>query len=319
MLITGASGFVGRELVSRLLSESFRVRAAFRSADEQPAAGAERLDNFDLISRQHFAAAVADVDSIIHLAARVHVRGPIDDHERRRYDAINVDGTIGLAEAAANAGVRRFIFMSTIAVNGSFTDMGHPFTDQSPRLPRQPYAYSKSAAEKGLEALARQTGIEVVIIRPPLVYGPGVKGNFRTMMKWVARGIPLPFGAVTENRRTLIGLDNLVELIRICIDHPAAANQIFLAGDEEDLSTADLLQRLARAMGIKPRLISVPPRPLELAMSAIGLRGKASRLFHSLQVDSSKARALLGWKPIVSVDEGLERAVTPRQDSGDIG
>jgi UDP-glucose 4-epimerase len=319
VLITGATGFVGRRVVERILEDGrFNVRAVTRNSSVQIPPGIEAMPGFDLTALERLDDVVADVDCIVHLAARVHVRGLIDETQRRRYDAINVDGTLALAARAASAGVRRFVFVSTIAVNGSSTEPGHPFDAQSPRAPKQPYAYSKSAAEKGLEALARETQMEVVIIRPPLVYGPRVKGNFRGMMDWLSRGVPLPFGAITDNRRTLVALDNLVDLIHLCLDHPLAANEIFLLGDGEDLSTVSLLGRLAEAMGVRARLVSVSPRLLETAMTAVGLGSKASRLLLSLQVDSSKAQNLLGWRPRLSVDEGLQRAAAHFRATGRI-
>lgn len=320
LLITGATGFVGRRTIEGVLADGrFGVRAASRNSPGQVRPGIEAIQGFDLSTLTRLDDAVRDVDCVVHLAARVHVRGLIDETQRRRYDAINVDGTLALAAKAASSGVRRFIFVSTIAVNGSATQPGHPFDADSPRAPKQPYAYSKSAAEKGLEALARETGMEVVIIRPPLIYGPRVKGNFRGMMEWLARGAPLPFGAITDNRRTLVALDNLVDMILICIEHPSAANEVFLLGDDEDLSTVSLLHRLAQAMGVRARLVSVPPRVLEVAMSAVGLGSKASRLLLSLQVDSSKAQNLLGWRPALSVDSGLQRAAAHFRDTGRIG
>ena len=316
ILITGATGFVGRRLIEVLRQDgNSSIRAATRADGATLPTGVEVLAGFNVAKRQLLPEAVDGVDCIVHLAARVHVRGRIDDPERRRYDETNVNGTVALAEAAAKAGVRRFVFISTIAVNGSATESGHAFTEASPRLPRQPYAFSKSAAEKGLDALTRTTSMEVVTIRPPLVYGPGVKGNFRTMMDWIARDIPLPFGSITGNRRTLVALDNLVELIRICLRHPAAANQVFLVGDDEDLSTADLLRRLSVAMGHKARLVPFPKAMLNLAMRAVGMESKATRLLYSLQVDSTKAHTLLGWRPVIDVDEGLRRAAVPYRET----
>lgn len=316
ILITGATGFVGRRLIQLLRQDgSTSIRAATRTDGATLPTGVEVLAGFDVAEQRLMSEAVDGVDCIVHLAARVHVRGRIDDPERRRYDETNVNGTVALAEAAAKAGVGRFVFISTIAVNGSATEPGHAFTEASPRLPKQPYAFSKSAAEKGLDALTRTTAMEVVTIRPPLVYGPGVKGNFRTMMDWIARDIPLPFASITGNRRTLVALDNLIELIRICLKHPAAANQVFLVGDDEDLSTADLLRRLAVAMGHKPRLVPFPRGMLNLAMRAVGMESKATRLLNSLQVNSAKAHTLLGWRPIVDVDEGLRQAAVPYRET----
>lgn len=220
---------------------------------------------------------------------------------------VNVEGTLRLAWQAAEAGVRRFVFVSSIKVNGEHSQPGQPFTaDQTP-APGDPYGVSKMEAEQGLRVLARETGMEVVIIRPPLVYGPGVKANFLAMMRWLQRGVPLPLGGVTENRRSLVFLDNLIDLIVTCIDHPAAANQTFLVSDDEDLSTAALLRRMAAALGRPARLIPVPAGLITLGARLIGRPGIAQRLCGSLQVDIGKTKSLLGWVPPVSVDEGLRR------------
>ena len=220
---------------------------------------------------------------------------------------VNVDGTIRLARQAAQAGVKRFIFLSSIKVNGEATQLGHPFLADQPPAPEDPYGISKREAEEGVRVLAQETGMEVVIIRPPLVYGPGVKANFLAMMRWLKRGIPLPLGAVTENRRSLVALDNLVDLIVTCLGHPAAANQTFLVSDAESLSTAALLRRMGDAIGRPTRLIPVPVPMLQLGAGLLGKRGMAQSLCGSLEVDISKTRDLLGWTPSISVDEGLRQ------------
>jgi nucleoside-diphosphate-sugar epimerase len=225
------------------------------------------------------------------------------------YRRVNVDGTLALARAAAQAGVRRFVFVSSIKVNGERTPPGRAFRADDAPAPADAYGVSKWEAEQGLFALSRETGMEVVVIRPPLVYGPGAKGNFAALVRWVARGVPLPLGAVRHNRRSLVGLDNLVDLIVTCLDHPGAANEVFLAADGEDLSTADLLRRVGRAMGHPARLLPVPVWVLQAAAASLGKRAVAERLLGSLQVDGSKAGELLGWEPPCMVDEGLRRAV----------
>ena len=219
----------------------------------------------------------------------------------------NVDGTLNLARQAVEAGVRRFVFISSIKVNGEFTDLDHPFTaDQNP-MPSDPYGVSKYEAELGLMTLAEETGMEVVIIRPPLVYGPGVKANFLSMMSWLRREIPLPLGGITKNRRSFVCIDNLISMIITCINHPAAANQIFLVSDDEDLSTAGLLERMALALGRPSKLIAVPPTLIVLLARLVGRTHIAQRLCGSLQVDIQKTKDLLGWAPPVSVDEGLRQ------------
>ncbi len=224
----------------------------------------------------------------------------------REFRKINVDGTLKLARQAAQEDVRRFVFISSIKVNGEGTSSGHPYRADDAPSPSDPYGISKLEAEEGLLALAKETGMEVVIIRPVLVYGPGVKGNFSSMIKLIENGLPLPLGAI-HNKRSLIGIDNLVDLIIHCIDHPAAANQVFLAGDGEDLSTTELLRGVANAIGKPARLIPVPAGLLQLAATLLGQKAMAQRLLGSLQVDISKTCELLDWKPPYTVEEGLRR------------
>jgi nucleoside-diphosphate-sugar epimerase len=243
---------------------------------------------------------------VVHTAARAHIMddGAIDPLTEFR--SVNVAGTLNFARQAARAGVQRFLFISSIKVNGEQTPLGGCFTADDAPAPEDSYGISKWEAEQGLQALAAETGMEVVIIRPPLVYGPGVKGNFASMIKLVEKGLPLPLGAI-HNKRSLVALDNLVDLIITCIDHPAAANQVFLAGDGEDLSTTELLRGVARAMGKPSRLIPVPAGLLMAGATMLGKKAMAQRLLGSLQADISKARNLLGWAPPLSVEEGLKR------------
>lgn len=247
-----------------------------------------------------------DVDQIVHVAARVHVMHDMVADPLLAFRQVNVEGTRALAQAAVQTGVRRLVFLSSIKVNGESTSGRAAFTETDTPAPLDPYSVSKCEAEDVLLALAREGRIEVVVIRPPLVYGPGVKANFETMMRWLMRGVPLPLGAI-HNRRTLVALDNLVDLIVTCLNHPLAANEIFLAGDAEDLSTSDLLRRLARALGVPARLMPVPASLLEIVAASIGKGAVAERLCGNLQVDISKARRLLGWSPPVPVREGLRR------------
>jgi len=222
------------------------------------------------------------------------------------YRLVNVEGTLNLARQAAAAGIKRFIYISSIKVNGESTPLGKPFLSSDIPEPEDPYGVSKREAEQGLMQLAADTGMEVVIIRPPLVYGPGVKGNFATMIKLIDKGLPLPLGAV-HNKRSLVGVDNLVDLIIRCIDHPAAANQVFLAGDGEDLSTTELLRGVANAMGKPARLIPVPVGLLQLSATLLGKEAVAQRLLGSLRVDITKTCELLDWRPPYTVEEGLQR------------
>ena len=251
--------------------------------------------------------ALIDINTVIHLAARVHMMKDDVSDPLEEFRHVNVEGTFKLARQAAACGVKRFIFLSTVKVNGEETS-GQPFSEQSPPHPQDSYAVSKFEAELGLQLIARETDMEVVIIRPPLVYGPAVKGNFQSMMRWINKGIPLPLGAI-RNHRSLVGLDNLVDFIITCIDHPAAANQTFLVADGEDLSTTDLLRRVGQVMGKPARLIPVPMSALKFGARLLGKQTMAQRLCGNLQVDISRARKVLGWSPPVSVDEGLRRAV----------
>ena len=244
----------------------------------------------------------------MHLAARVHVMNDKSSDPLAEFRRVNVEGTAALARQAAVAGVRRFVFLSSVKVNGEFTKPGHPFTADDVPSPEDPYGVSKHEAEQLLRKIAIETGMEVVIIRPPLVYGPGVKANFESMMRWLARGVPLPLAAVTQNRRSLVALNNLVDLIVTCLNHPAAANQTFLVSDGEDLSTTQLLKRMGAAIGQPARLFYLPPALLKLGATIINKPGIYQRLCGSLQLDIAKTRQLLGWIPPVSVDEGLRRA-----------
>lgn len=287
LLITGSTGFVGRALVKRL-------------GDKQ----------LSLATRSDSAAwhkALVGITTVVHLAARVHVMRDTEVDPLTAFRAVNVQGTLNLARQAASAGVKRFVFISSVKVNGDTTAVDQPFTADDEPAPLDPYGVSKMEAEQGLRKIAVETGMEVVIIRPPLVYGPGVKANFQTMMRWLALGVPLPLGAI-HNRRSMVALDNLVDLILTCIEHPAAANQTFLVSDGEDLSTTQLLQRLGRALGKPARLIPVPAMLLNAGAALVGKPAIAQRLCGSLQVDISKTQQLLGWNPPLSVDEGLKRA-----------
>lgn len=306
--LTGATGFVGRCLLARLQRDGIRVVEFGRTVS---ASNAEFFSIDGLGAETDYGDALAGCDAVVHLAARVHVMRDGAADSLVAYQAVNLHGTVNLARQAAAAGVRRFVYMSSIKVNGERTS-GKPFTEADVPTPQDHYGMSKWQAEQSLLALARETSMDVVIIRPPLVYGPGVKGNFAAMMRWVAKGIPMPLGAVRDNRRSLVGVDNLVDLIMTCLDHPAAANQVFLVSDGEDLSTAELLCRVARAMGRSPCLLPVPVWVLKGAAGLLGKQVLAERLLGNLQVDSSKAREMLGWVPRVSVDEGLRRAVAAK-------
>lgn len=305
IIVTGASGFVGKALVARLAAQRL-LRVSLRQMINDFPENVEVV-HAELTPDQDWSRSLAGVGAVIHCAARVHVMNEQSAEPLAEFRRVNVDGTMHLARQAASAGVRRFVFVSSIKVNGEQTRPGSPFVADQKPMPEDPYGISKTEAEEGLRALANETGMEVVIIRPPLVYGPGVKANFLAMMRWLKRGIPLPLGAVTENRRSLVALDNLVDLIVTCIDHPAAANQTFLVSDGESLSTAALLRRMGEALGRPARLIPVPVPVLQMGGALLGKRDMAQRLCGSLEVDIGKTRELLGWTPPISVNEGLRR------------
>lgn len=306
-LVTGANGFVGSALCARLRRDGVPVRGAVRSLNSKPD-DVETVTIGSLSSVTDWTEALRNVDQVVHLAARVHVMNDKSSDPLAEFCRVNVEGSAALARQAAVAGVRRFVFLSSVKVHGEFTDAGQPFTAEDVPAPEDPYGVSKHEAEQLLRQIAAETGIEVVIIRPPLVYGPDVKANFAAMMRWLARGIPLPLAAVTDNRRSLVALDNLVDLIVTCLHHPAAANQMFLVSDGEDLSTTQLLKRMGAAMGQPARLFYVPSALLKLGANVLNKPGIYRRLCGTLQLDIAKTRQLLGWTPPVSVDEGLRRA-----------
>jgi nucleoside-diphosphate-sugar epimerase len=282
--------------------------ATVRRLDALTELGASVVTVGDLSAQTDWSSALVGVDAVVHTAARVHVINDKCLNPLAEFCRVNVEGTAALALQAEAAGVKRFVFLSSIKVNGEFTEQGQPFTADDVPAPEDPYGVSKHEAEQLLRQIAAETDMEVVIIRPPLVYGPGVKANFESIMRWLARGVPLPLAAVIQNRRSLVALDNLVDLIVTCLKHPAAANQTFLVSDGEDLSTAELLTRMGAAMGHPARLFYLPPALLKLGASVLNKPGRYQRLCGSLQLDIAKGRQLLGWTPSVSVDEGLRRA-----------
>ena len=292
LLITGGSGFIGQALIKRLADQPLRL------ASRADAAAWHK--------------ALVGITTVVHLAARVHVMHDASADPLAAFRAVNVDGTLTLARQAAAAGVKRFVFVSSVKVTGEYTLPGKAFTEADAADPQDAYGVSKHEAELGLRQIAGESGMEVVIIRPPLVYGPGVKANFAALMRAVQGGWPLPLGAV-HNRRSLVALDNLVDFIVTCLSHPQAANQTFLVSDGNDLSTPELVRGLTRAAGVSARLLPVPVWALRAGASLLGKGEAIQRVCGNLQVDISKARSLLGWVPPVSVDEGLRRAVAGMQ------
>ncbi len=308
ILVTGGTGFVGSALLKRLVKDGFEARASARSSLSTELKGAQYHPIRDMTVSTDWNAALIGVKAVVHCAARVHVMQDDEADPLQAYREVNVYGTLNLARQAAQAGVGRFVFVSSIKVNGEATQPGQPFSADAVPSPLDPYGVSKLEAEQGLRDIEARTGMEVVIVRPPLVYGPGVKANFASMMRWVVRGIPLPLGAI-HNARSMVALDNLVDLLVTCLKHPAAAGQTFLVSDGQDVSTTELLRRIANAMGKKVMLLPVPAWVLEWGATLVGKRAVAQRLCGSLQVDIAKTRRLLGWTPPLTLDQGLKKAV----------
>lgn len=312
IVLTGSTGFLGTRIADQIdrqsdLSLTRIVRRTLSSA------GGSQILIDSLDASTDWSAALKSQRVVIHTAARAHIMKDEVSDPLAEYRKVNVEGTLNLARQAAAEGVRRFVFISSIKVNGEQTPINRPIVVEDGPKPEDAYGMSKMEAEQGLRELASKTGMEIVIIRSPLVYGPSVKGNFASMIKLVAKGLPLPLGAV-HNKRSLVALDNLVDLIITCIDHPGAANQTFLVSDGEDLSTTQLLQGVAEAMGKPSRLIPVPASLLQLGATLLGKKSVAQRLLGSLQVDISHTQKCLNWTPPLTVKQGLQRCFSNRQD-----
>ncbi|AFZ66488.1 hybrid nucleoside-diphosphate sugar epimerase/sugar transferase [Deinococcus peraridilitoris] len=312
VLVTGANGFVGRALCEHFVREGRHVRAVVReSAEVTPGAEPFRVHNFGL--ETDWSEALSGVSCVVSLAARVHVMDDTAADPLEAFRRVNVHGTLRLAHEAARCGVRRFVFVSSVKVNGEATDTT-PFTEHDDPRPVDPYGLSKWEAEQALLDLAFASGMEVVIVRPPLVYGPGVKANFERLMRWASRDLPLPLGAV-HNRRSMVALDNLVSFLSRVVDHPAAAGETFLVADREAVSTADLYRRLAWQYGRSGRLLRVPVWVLRALGRVLRRTDEVDRLVGSLEVSTAKATRVLGWCPPLDLDEGLSRAVRGSMES----
>lgn len=305
LLVTGAGGFVGQALCALLQQRRIDFVPALRGP--QPSLPQACIVG-DINPATDWQPCLAGVDVVVHLAARVHRLEDGSADHLPEYRRMNVDATLNLARHCVRAGVRRLVFLSSVKVNGEATT-AQPFTAGDAPAPHDPYGISKCEAEQGLQRLAAETGLELVIIRPPLVYGPGVKANFLALMRWVQRGLPLPLGSVNHNRRSMIFVGNLADLILCCAYHAAAAGHTFMASDGHDVSTAELIRALALAMGKRAALVPAPPWLLRAGADLLGKRAIAERLLGSLQVDMQATRDVLGWQPPVSFEAGIAQTV----------
>jgi len=306
VLVTGSTGFIGPTLCGALADAGHTVRVALRRDGQVPSCVAERVIVGDIAAPTDWATAVTGVDSVIHAAARAHVLG---DHAVNAplYEKVNALATRQLAEAAALAGVRRFVYLSSIKVNGEETGASS-FTPFDPPLPRDAYGMSKLHGEQAVFEVSSRTGMQTAVVRPPLVYGPGVRANFLRLLRWVDRGWPLPLGSV-HNRRSLVSVWNLCDLLVRLLKDPMTSARAWLVSDSEDVSTADLLLRIGVAMGRRVRLAPVPVAVLQSVAALLGRKAEVTRLCGSLTVDISQTRDILGWSPPVTLDQGLERTV----------
>jgi nucleoside-diphosphate-sugar epimerase len=302
--VTGADGFIGKNLCATL---ERRGQLPARIVRANPGPGSDRRVVGDLANFDALECALAGADSVVHLAARAHVLRGTAPEPGTAYSRMNVEATVRLAEAAVRAGVRRFVFVSSIGVNGGQSGQA-PFREANPPAPVEPYARSKLEAEGALRLLAERSGLEIVIVRPPMVYGPGVKGNLLRLLSLVDSGIPLPLASVS-NRRSLIGVENLADLLALCVERSAAAGQLFLAAEPDTHSTPALMGAIARAMGRPSRLFGFPPGALRIVARLVGLEDQFGKICGSLEVSADKARQVLGWEPRLSFDEGIARMV----------
>ena len=316
ILVTGATGFVGKAVVQRLLADNEyqRVVVAVRQNGLQWPKQVLPCVIADLEPATDWSLALDGVAVVVHCAARVHVMHDTEADPLSVFRAVNVGGTLNLARQAAAAGIKRFVFVSSVKVNGESTRPGQAFSETDVSNPQDDYGLSKYEAEEALRQIAADTGMAVVIIRPPLVYGPGVKANFAALMRAVQRGWPLPLGIV-HNQRSLVALHNLVDFIVTCVTHPNAADQTFLVSDGHDLSTSELVRGMAQAVGVHARLLPVPVWALQAVATFLRRGDAVQRLCGNLQVDISKARNLLGWVPPISIEEGLRKAVQDTNQS----
>jgi nucleoside-diphosphate-sugar epimerase len=303
ILVTGASGFVGSSLCNQLCECGIPFFSAVRKKRTQ-----SDFEIGNLTDEIDWSKALLGCNAVIHLAARVHMMNDKSSNPLAIFRAVNVDATLNLAKQAALSGVHRFVFVSSVKVNGEETAPNNPFTVFDQPAPTDPYGQSKLEAEIALRELSQATGLEVVIIRPPLVYGPGVRANFLKLMQLVQIGVPLPLGAI-HTRRSMVSLDNLIDLLIICTHHPAAAGQTFMVSDDYDVSISELLHMLGNAMGKRSLLLPIPAKVIAGAAALVGKSAVARRLLRSLQVDINHTKLTLGWKPVVSMQESVNKTV----------
>ena len=301
VLVTGAGGFVGQVMCRELQSQRHAVRGTTRTASGEQGFPAFAVGNIG--PDTDWSAPLAGCEAVIHLAAHVHVMRGQSGRMLGEYRRVNVEGSENLARQAARAGVRRFLFLSSVKVSGE-TSAGRAFVESYPAAPVDAYGVSKAQAEERLITVATETGMEIVIVRAPLVYGPGVKANFLSLLRAVDSGVPLPLSSIS-NLRSLVYVGNLVHALEACLVHPAAANRTFFVSDDHDVSTPELVRRIASALGRKPRLFPVPVSLLEGAAALFGRRAQAQRLTGSLQLDVSRIKSELGWTPPFSMRQGL--------------
>lgn len=311
ILLTGATGFIGQQLINTLIDQNeFSLKIAIRAKSKFPVdSKISVFKGMELSATTNWHEALEGCNVVIHTAARAHIMEDKAEDPLREFRKVNTEGTLNLARQAANSGVKRFIFISSIKVNGESTPANHAFSADDLPNPTDPYAISKYEAEQGLQLIATKTGMEVVIIRPPLVYGPGVKGNFLRMLSGLQKRVPLPLGAI-RNKRSFVSVDNLNSLIITCIYHPRAANQVFLVSDDHDLSTTELLKQLGSTLNKPVYLLPIPQILLRLAAVALGKKAMFDRLCGSLQLNIDKTKEMLDWKPVQTVEEGFGRIVS---------
>ena len=312
VFVTGANGFIGTELIANLSSASDNVVACCRPGKALSVSRSRTVTVSDINGSTNWTSALQGVASIVHTAARVHVMSDKATNPLEAYRRVNTEGTLNLARQSASLGVRRFVFLSSVKVNGAFTSVHSAFKASDAVEPDGPYGQSKYEAEEGLREISRKTGLEVVIVRAPLVYGSGARANFALLARCLRLGLPLPFKSIVENRRSLVSVENLIDFLSVCLISPRAANRTFMVSDGEDLSTSELLSRMARAMGYKARLFPVPSPLLYGFARILGQQQLADRLLGSLRVDIKPNQELLGWRPPLSVDRGLSNALNGR-------